>query len=183
MTISEARVPLLEREHVPPQVAQLYDTLLATRGVVPNMFKALSNLPPLVLAVAELLKPVMGEGNLSGWYKELVATLVASLNKCDYCVAAHTHLALVRGATPQQVESLSAFETGPFTEKEKVGFRYASLLHISGHMIDDSAHAAVAVHYNPQELLELTALAAAFEFFSRINTALRIPVTQLPEAK
>jgi AhpD family alkylhydroperoxidase len=183
MTPSEPRIPLLERDQVSPLVAQLYDTLLSTRGVVPNMFKALANLPPLVLAVAEFLKPIMGEGTLPCWYKELVATLVASLNQCDYCVAAHTHLALVRGATPQQIEALSAFETGPFTEKEKAGFRYASLLHISGHAIDEPAHAAVAVHYNPQELLELTALAAAFEFFSRVNTGLRIPVTQLPEAE
>jgi AhpD family alkylhydroperoxidase len=180
MTTTDARIPLLEREQVPPQVAQLYDTLLATRGVVPNMFKALSNLPPLVLAIAEFLKPIMGEGALPGWYKELVATLVASLNRCDYCVSAHTHLALQRGATPLQVESLSAFETGPFTEKEKAGFRYAGLLHISGHAIDEPAYAAVSVHYNPQELLELTALAAAFEFFSRVNTSLRIPVTQIP---
>jgi AhpD family alkylhydroperoxidase len=162
----EARIPLLERDEVPPQVAQLYDILLATRGVVPNMFKALSNLPPLVLAVAEFLKPIMGEGTLPGWYKELVATLVASLNRCDYCVSAHTYLALQRGATPQQVASLSAFEAGPFSEKEKAGFRYASLLHISGHAIDDPAYAAVSAHYTPQELLELTALAAAFEFFS-----------------
>jgi hypothetical protein len=30
-------------------------------------------------------------------------------------------------------------------------------------------------------LIELTAVAAAFEFFPRFNTALRIPVTPLPE--
>jgi alkylhydroperoxidase family enzyme len=78
--------------------------------------------------------------------------------------------------------SEDSFETGPFTEKEKAGFRYAGLLHISGHAIDDAAFVAVSAHFTTEELIELTAVAAAFEFFPRFNTALRIPVTPLPEA-
>jgi AhpD family alkylhydroperoxidase len=138
----EARVPLLERDGVPAEVAVLYDKLYADRGVVPNMFKALANAPELVLGIAALLKPLMAEGALVGWYKELIATRVASLNQCEYCVSAHRFLAGKRGATPEQVASLEAFETGPFTEKEKAGFRYASLLHGSGHAIDEAAFAA-----------------------------------------
>jgi len=178
---TESRVPLLERDQVSPDVAALYDKLLATRGVVPNMFKALANVPPLPLGVTELLKPLMGDGTLVGGYKELVATLVASLNRCDYCVSAHRYLAVQRGATQQQVDALNSFESGPFTEKEKAGFRYASLLHISGHAIDDHAFAAVSAHFSSVEIVELTAVAAAFEFFARINSGLRIPVTPLPE--
>jgi uncharacterized peroxidase-related enzyme len=191
-TSSEARVPLLEREQVPAEVAALYDKLYLDRGVVPNMFKALSNVPPLVLGIAALLKPLMGEGALPSWYKELIATRAAALNQCLYCVSAHRFLALQRGATPEQVASLeletgqegeasqAGFERGPFTEKEKAGFRYAELLHVSGNAIDDHAFAALSAHFSHQEIVELTAVAAAFEFFSRINSSLRIPVTPLP---
>jgi uncharacterized peroxidase-related enzyme len=189
MTIAtsiEARVPLLEREQVPDEVAALYDKLCVDHGVVPNMFKVFANVPPLVLGIAALLKPLMAEGALVGWYKELIATRVASLNQCEYCISAHRYLAGQRGATPEQVASLGetsadSFETGPFTEKEKAGFRYAGLLHISGHAIDDAAFAAVSAHFNTQEIIELTAVAAAFEFFPRFNSALHIPVTPLPE--
>jgi uncharacterized peroxidase-related enzyme len=189
MTIAtsiEARVPLLEREQVPDEVAALYDKLYVDRGVVPNMFKVFANVPPLALGIAALLKPLMAEGALVGWYKELIATRVASLNQCEYCISAHRYLALQRGATPEQVASLGetsadSFETGPFTEKEKAGFRYAGLLHISGHAIDDAVFAAVSTHFNTQEIIELTAVAAAFEFFPRFNSALHIPVTPLPE--
>jgi uncharacterized peroxidase-related enzyme len=184
---NHARVPLLEREQVSTEAAALYDKLLADRGCVPNMFKALANVPSLALGIAALLKPLMGEGALVGWYKELIATRVASLNQCEYCINAHRYLALQRGATPDQVASLGetsedTFETGPFTEKEKAGFRYASLLHVSGHAIDDAAFAAVSAYFNAEEMIELTAVAAAFEFFPRFNTALHIPVTPLPVA-
>jgi uncharacterized peroxidase-related enzyme len=176
-----ARVPLLERERVTTEAAALYDKLLSDRGCVPNMFKALGNVPGLAVGIAALLKPLMGEGALVGWYKELIATWVASLNNCEYCVSAHRYLARQRGATVEQAERYGTFENGPFTEREKAGFRYAGLLHVSGHAIDDATFAAVSAHFNAQELIELTAVAAAFEFFSRFNSAMRIPVTPLPE--
>ena len=84
MTLTEGRVPLLEREQVAQEAGALYDKLLADRGCVPNMFKALANVPALALGVAALLKPLMGDGALVGWYKELIATRVAALNQCDY---------------------------------------------------------------------------------------------------
>lgn len=84
MNKSQERIRLLERDEVPPEVGEVYDLLLAQRGVVPNMFKTLAHTPPLALGVAGFLKPLMGDGALPGWYKELVATRVALLNDCDY---------------------------------------------------------------------------------------------------
>ncbi len=178
----EARVPLLERDQVPGEVVDLYDNLLAERGVVPNMFKALANVPALAFGITAFLRPLMGEGTLPGWYKELIATRVASLNRCEYCISAHRYLAAQRGATPSQVVSYDHFELGPFSDKEKAGFRYASLLHQSGHAINEAAFEEVSAYFSPQEIVELTAVAAAFEFFSRFNSALRTPVTPLAPA-
>ncbi|HEV2386320.1 MAG TPA: carboxymuconolactone decarboxylase family protein [Candidatus Acidoferrales bacterium] len=78
------RIPLLERADVPPEIAAIYDRLIESRGAVPNMFKALAHAPPLAAGVAAFLKPLMGDGALPGWYKELVAVRVAWLNGCHY---------------------------------------------------------------------------------------------------
>jgi uncharacterized peroxidase-related enzyme len=180
---TQSRVPLAERNEVPVEVAILYDKLLADRGVVPNMFKAMSNVPDLVLGIAAFLRGLMCEGALSGWYKELISTRVASLNDCEYCISAHRHLALKRGARPEQVAAYDNYESGPFSEKEKAGFRYADKLHDSGHAVDDAAFAALRQHFNSKEIIELTAVASAFEFFTRVITALHIPVTPLPEGR
>lgn len=177
----EARVPLLEPDEIPAELVGLYDKLLADRGVVPNMFKALANAPELALGITALLKPLMGESALPGWYKELIATRVASLNKCEYCLVAHRNLALKRGASLGQVASLDNFENGPFTAKEKAGFRYATLLHQSGHAVNEAAFEAVSSCFDSEEIVELTTIAAAFELFSRLISALRIPVTPPPE--
>jgi len=88
---AECRVPLLEREQIPASSPRFTKTR-SERGCVPNMFKALASVPALALGAAALLKPLMAEGALVGWYKELIATRVASLNQCDYCIGAHRYL-------------------------------------------------------------------------------------------
>jgi uncharacterized peroxidase-related enzyme len=179
---AQGRVPMLEREQVAGELAALYDKLLTDRGVVPYMFKTVANVPPLALGFAAFLKPLFTEGDLQPWYKELLATRVASLHSCQYLIASHSTLARARGASPEQVASLAEFEAGPFTEKEKAGFRYADKLHTSAHAIDDAAFVAVKKHFSDGEIVELTAVAAAFEFFSRFVCALEIPVTPRPKS-
>lgn len=78
------RIRMLERNEVAPEIGQLYDVLLEQRGIVPNMFKTVAHDPPLAMGIVAFLKPLMGDGALPGWYKELVATRVAILQGCDY---------------------------------------------------------------------------------------------------
>jgi hypothetical protein len=75
---------MLERDAVTPEIAALYDQLEAQRGVVPYMFKTVAHAPSLALGIAAFLKPLLADGALPGWYKELVASRVAFLVECDY---------------------------------------------------------------------------------------------------
>ncbi len=84
MSIQQGRIPMIERDQVPPEIAELYDALEQQRGVVPYMFKTIAHTPALALGIAGFLKPLLGDGALPGWYKELVATRVALLVDCDY---------------------------------------------------------------------------------------------------
>ena len=173
---------MLERDEVTPELRALYDKLLADRGVVPNMFKTVANVPALAMGFAAFLKPLMGDGALRAWYKELIATRMAFLNHCDYCISSHSYLAKLAGATQAQIDGIENYEEAPFTGSEKAGFRYADKLHASAHDVDDAAYSAAKVFYNDQQMIELTAVAAAFEFFPRFVSALDIPVTPIPPA-
>ena len=86
---NESRVPLLERDQVPPELGSLYDTLLSQRGAVPNMFKTVANVPGLALGFAALLKPLLSDGALPGWYKELIATRMSVLCGSEYATSGH----------------------------------------------------------------------------------------------
>jgi AhpD family alkylhydroperoxidase len=179
---AQGRIPMLERDQVPPELGGLYDALLRQRGVVPNMFKTVANTPPLALAFAALLKPLLTDGALPGWYKELVATRMSVLQGSLYAVTAHSLSAKQKGATEEHIIAIKAdFESGPFTETEKLGLRCADRLHHSASLIDDAFYAKLKAVYNDQQIVELIATASVFEFFPRFVDALRIPVT--PAAK
>jgi len=77
----------------------------------------------------------------------LLATHVAALNRCEYCVVAHRRLAGFAAPRRSRWPAWRIRER-PFTEKEKAGFRYASLLHGSGNAIDDAAYAALSEHFD-----------------------------------
>jgi len=176
------RIPLLERDQVSPEIAALYDALLKQRGVVPNMFKTLAHTPGLALGVAGFLKSLLSDGALAGWYKELVATRLSALLGSSYAVAAHALSARQKGASDAQIAAAQAdFESGPFTEQEKLGFRCAERLHQSAQKLDDSFFARLKSVYTDPQIVELVATAAAFELFPRLVDGLRIPTTPIPE--
>jgi AhpD family alkylhydroperoxidase len=175
------RIPMLERDQVAPEVAAMYDALLAQRGVVPNMFKTVAHIPAMAQGFAAFLKPIVGDGALPGWYKELIAVRVCHLHDFEYGIKAHSLSARQKGATDEQINAIAEYELGPFSETEKLGFRFADRLHRSARDIDDAFYAKLQSVYNNLQILELTAVAAAFEFFPRFVDGLRIPVTPSPK--
>ncbi len=92
-------------------------------------------------------------------------------------------MAKQKGATEAQVKAIEDFERGPFSEKEKLGFRLADRVHQGAEQVDGAFYAQLECAFTRQEIIELMAVAAAFEFFTRFVDALRIPVTPQPKAK
>ena len=175
------RIPLLERDQVSPEIAGIYDALLKQRGVVPNMFKTLAHTPALAQGIAGFLKSLLSDGALPGWYKELVATRLSVLLKSNYAVSAHALSAKQKGATDAQIAAAQAdFESGPFTEAQKLGFRCAERLHRSAQDVDDDFFAWLKSAFTDAQIVELVATASAFELFPRLVDGLRIPTTPIP---
>ena len=183
MKEEEPRIPLLERDQVPPELGALYDALVQQRGVVPNMFKTVANAPSLALAFAGLLKPLLSDGMLPGWYKELIATRMSVLCGSEYAMSGHAMSAKQKGASDAQIAAVRFdFENGPFSDSEKLGLRCADRLHRSGRELDHEFYAKLKAAFTNQQILELVATAAVFEFFPRFVDGLRIPVTPAPAA-
>ncbi len=179
---SSSRIPLLEREQVTPEIANVYGALLATRGVVPNMFKTLAHTPALALATAGYLKALLSDGALPGYYKELIATRLSVLNQSDYAIAAHALSARQKGATDDQIAAAkSNYESGPLTDAQKLGLRCADKMHSSARDLDDALFAELKQHFTDPQIVELIATAAAFELFPRFVDALRLPTTPAPQ--
>jgi len=107
------RIKLLERDDATSEAVALYDALLSQRGVVPNMFKVLAYSPNIANGVAGLLKPLLSDGALQGWYKELIAVRISILCESQYAIRAHTISAQKKGASEAHLNGVHDYENGP----------------------------------------------------------------------
>src|SRR5206468_7563943 len=150
-----SRIPMLEREAAAPEAQKIFDALLAARGVVPNMFRVLAHRPEIAQGVAGFLKPLLADGALPGYYKELIAVRVSQQLHSTYAIRAHSISARQKGATEAQIEGVANFEAGPYSEKEKLGFRLADRLHRGPDAVDDLFYSSLQSSFADPELIEL----------------------------
>ena len=79
-----SRLPRLTKDQVPDDVKALYETVGAARGNVPNMFRTFAHRPEILETMVAHLNAVTNTGTVPVRTKELVATLVSRINRCEY---------------------------------------------------------------------------------------------------
>lgn len=80
---------LIDPETAAAPVKDLLDATQKQLGRVPNLYRAMANSPKALEAYLACRAALQG-GTLDAKMRERVALLVAQLNACDYCVAAHS---------------------------------------------------------------------------------------------
>ncbi len=178
MTDQEARVPLPPLEDAEPEVRKLFDAFMRERGNVPNLFRAASLRPQIVLTLFAHLRAVTGPGEVPVLLKELLTVRVSQLNSCSYCLASHTALSRKYGASDAQ---LSALADGQFAEFEpgwRAALAFADAMTPSHGDVTDEIYAELARWWTPPQIVEITSVIGFFNYFNRFAEALRIPVTR-----
>lgn len=90
----------------------------------------------------------------------------------------HAAQAVRHGATEEEIDALPAFESGPFSEAEKAAFAWAEALTRGNGHVDDAVFERLSGHWSEGEIVEITEMAALFNYFNRVANSLRIHPTQ-----
>ena len=90
----------------------------------------------------------------------------------------HSAQAVRHGATDEQLEALGSYENGPFTEAEKAAFAWAAAMTRGNGRVDDALFERLKEQWNEGEIVEITEMAALFNYFNRIANSLDIAPTQ-----
>ena len=178
MTDQEARVPLPPLEDAPPDVRQLFDAFMRERGNVPNLFRAASLRPQIVLTLFAHLRAVTGPGEVPVLLKELLSVRVSQLNSCAYCLASHTALSRKYGASDAQLSSLSDGQFTGFEPGWQAALAFADATTPTHGDVTDEIYAELARWWTPPQIVEITSVIGFFNYFNRFAEALRIPVTR-----
>ena len=105
-----ATVKLIEYEEASPEVREVYDDIMTTRGIdwVNNFWKAIAVQPDLLRRTWEGVKAVTAPGVLDSLTKEMIYVAVSVTNGCEYCINSHTAAARKKGMTDEMLAELMA---------------------------------------------------------------------------
>ncbi len=178
VTPDEARLPRLGPDDVDGKVKAVFEAFLKERGNIPNLFRIAAHRTPVFDAFRAGLMGIMGEGTVELRLKELLACRVSALNACEYCWGSHSMLARRYGATDAELASVQAGTLEGFPPAWAEALRYAETMTTQQGHVPDAQWAALSVHWTVEQLVEITAVIAAFNMFNRFANALQIPVTR-----
>lgn len=79
-----ARLTKLTKDEVTGEVRQLFDSVGRQRGNIPNMFRLYAHRPEILKTMVAHMNAITNTGTVPVRTKELVATLVSRINRCEY---------------------------------------------------------------------------------------------------
>jgi alkylhydroperoxidase family enzyme len=82
------------------------------------------------------------------------------------------------GATDQTIAALERSDLTALGDADASAIRYAEMITPTGSTVDDVVYEGLARHWAPEQIVEITAVVALFNYFNRFAEALHVPVTR-----
>ncbi len=173
---------LAPRLHTPASIAASPAASQATLqavekslGVVPNMFRAVSNSPAALKGYTGL-NAALSQGGLSTQTLERIALAVAEANGCNYCLSAHTYLA--RNVAMLDDAEISANRNGHSNDpKADAAVRFAvELVKARGHVGDTEVAAVKKAGHDDAAIAEIVLAVALNTFTNYFNETARTEI-------
>jgi uncharacterized peroxidase-related enzyme len=168
--MSRLSIPDLESDSGPS--GQVYAQIKKAIGSVPNTFAAIAAHGPAALKSVLAADSVLAGGTLTKRDQEIIKLVISAAGGCDYCVAAHNHLAKLAGVKPDVLKQIREGQpTGDAKRDALVNF-VSKLAQSSGTVTDEDFAAIKAAGYSDTQLVEISLAFATTVFtnvFNRIN--------------
>jgi uncharacterized peroxidase-related enzyme len=168
--MSRLSVPNLESDTGPS--GQIYAQIKKAIGSVPNTFAAIAAHGPAALKAVLAADMVVAAGTLTKRDQEVIKLVISAAGGCDYCVAAHNHLAKLAGVKAEVLGQIRKGQpTGDAKRDALVGL-VRKLAQSSGTVSDEDFATIKAAGYSDAQLVEISLAFATTVFtnvFNRIN--------------
>ncbi len=142
-------------------------------GEPPNLYKGLGNHPALVAAWTEFSKVLRHDTRTPRALRELVILRGAQLAKSEYEWAQHLRMARNAGVSEEQIAALPSFRSSKaFTDREKAALALAEAVTLG--RVSDAVYAEARKHFDEQDYVELSLVAAFYAMVARMLDAMGI---------
>ncbi|WP_305042196.1 carboxymuconolactone decarboxylase family protein [Geoalkalibacter sp.] len=173
-----SRIHSLDPQAAQAGTAEIFAEIKQAFGMVPNLFRAYANHPPLLEANWFKVKKVIMEGVLTRKTKESIAVLVSKDNGCDYCVAAHEAALRSIGVSSEEIRAIETdLQQAEFSRKERALIAFARKANIAPLRIEDNEVKALRdLGADDAEIVEALGVMELFAGFNKFLDALRVEI-------
>ena len=165
-----------------PTAAQpLLEAVKRQLGIVPNLFRVVSNSPAALEGYLGL-SATLGKGTLPAATRERVALAVAEINGCTYCLSAHSYLGK-NLAKLDESEILTNRMGHSKDPKADAAVQFAAkVTKARGHVSDDDLRVVKLAGYDDAQVVEIVLHVALNTWTNYINEVAQT-VVDFPVAK
>ncbi len=169
-----ARVRDVEIDEVPAEVQPIYARYAKEYGPFLNQVKVFAHRPAALKHIMGLLLELADEAVLPKRYLEIVLVTVSKLNECTYCVAHHAPRLVEQGLSAEQVALILTPQVPGLDEVDHLVRDFAVEVTENSSRMRDAIFERLKLHFNEEQIVELTLRAALCGFFNRFNDTLQI---------
>jgi uncharacterized peroxidase-related enzyme len=143
-------------------------------GTTPNMFKVIGN-STSALKMMWASFGALGAGKIGAKLGEQIAVAIANVNRCEYCLSAHTALGKGAGVS---AETMSQAQAGKSSDpKTQAALTFViKLVKEHAHVSEGDIKSLKDVGFGDDEIAEILAHVALNIFTNYTNVALDVPV-------
>lgn len=162
-----SRLAIPARDDVPEASKPVLDAVHQQLGVVPNMFRLIASSPAALQGYAANNAALTK--TLDVRTRERIALAVAQVNGCDYCLSAHSYLALnLAKISPDEAARNRLGQSGDAKAAAAVGFA-AKIVRERGHVSDADIEAVREAGFSDGQIVEIIAVTAENVFTNLLN--------------
>ena len=158
---------------------KLFRKIEENMGVVPNMFKCMGN-SDVGLDAFLAFNAGINSGTLGPKSVKMIILLTSQLNDCEYCIAAHTKMAIDAGLLNEQ-ECLNARKgIGPDDKTTKMLEFTKKVKMTNGKVSNDDLQAVRDAGYTDQDIIEMIGSICLINFANLVSNVAE-PELDFPE--
>lgn len=168
------RIEMVKPESASGERKEILAQIQKTFGTVPNMFKVIGN-SPAALKMMWAGFGALGAGKIGAQLGEQIAVAVANVNRCEYCLAAHTALGKGAGLSAETMSQAQAGQSNDARTQAALTFAI-KLVKERAHVSENDIKTLHQAGFDDEEIAELLAHVALSLFTNYTNVAFDVPV-------
>jgi uncharacterized peroxidase-related enzyme len=163
------------------ELKEIYDKIKKERGKISNVMKIHSLNPRIMEKHLNLYLSIMfGVSDISRENRELIAVVISSINKCDYCINHHAK-ALDRYWKDREkiMKLINDFKSIKFTEKITAMLNYVyNLTKNPNKITKNDVDLIKNMGYSDRDILDINLIVSYFNFVNRIVLGLGVEFSE-----